>query len=120
MKELDCVSFLHRMRNLELLMKLLFTSKQRLLLALQKRGNFLHVDEPAKNKKPNSILGVLGEDSDFSSSEESDDGGKQAAVNLSMKLNPSLGIMRMETKKSTPLERALRSVASKSTGSNSS
>lgn len=79
MKELDCVSFLHRMRSLELLMKLLLTSKQRLLLALQKRGNFLHVDEAPKHQKPNTILGVLGEDSDFSSSEESDDAAQKPA-----------------------------------------
>lgn len=35
-------------------------------------------------------------------------------------MNPSLGAMTQGQKKSTPLERALRSVASKSTGSNSS
>lgn len=40
-KELDCVSFLHRMRKLELLFHLLLNSKQRFLLSMQKKGYYL-------------------------------------------------------------------------------
>jgi hypothetical protein len=51
MKELDCVSFLGRMRKLELLIETILTSKQRFLMSMQKKGHFLRYNTDNRASK---------------------------------------------------------------------
>ncbi|TNV82997.1 hypothetical protein FGO68_gene7187 [Halteria grandinella] len=55
MQELDCVSFLSRMRNLELMMELMLSKKQKMLMPLQIKGNVIgqHTPHPLKSSKIN-------------------------------------------------------------------
>ena len=63
MKELDCISFLKRMRKLELLFHLLLSSKQRFLISMQKKGYFLSWEKSNKPRIPKIKMERVGSQS---------------------------------------------------------
>jgi hypothetical protein len=79
MKELDCISILSRMRNLELIINTLLTSKQRLMMSLQKKGHIL------RNRRREKTESSRPQDG-FDTTSSSNSSGNDTAPTLQKKM----------------------------------
>jgi hypothetical protein len=83
MKELDCINILGRMRNLELIINTLLTSKQRLMMSLQKKGYIL------KNKKREKEQLSRPQDG-YDTTSSSNSSGEETAPTLQKKMTSTM------------------------------